>query len=906
MLGLISRGIDYKLNSPSTSKNPNKVTPEPAKAISIDWLWNDSGFKPNPAQKQAILHVNGPLFLPAGPGSGKTRVLLWRTLNLIVFHGIKPEEIFLSTFTEKAAHQLKEGLRGLLGSVTIQTGQPYDISQMYIGTVHSLCRRILNERRKFSRDSHRRIMPGLMDELDQYFFISRNRNWSNILSALQLMPDQDGHEEINRIFDSFGSSKHRAVINCISFFNRAAEEIINPDQAIYQLQNPSIELNAHLTEHQLDRNDLVAAFTLFKRYRELLISAGDTPRVDFAHLQQAAYDVLLETTDATMVFKHVIVDEYQDTNTIQERIFFRLAQHSHNICVVGDDDQALYRFRGATVENFVDFPNRCLKYLQEAPRKIPLSLNYRSRQKIVEFYSDYILKENWKRRAGGFFRVMDKEIRAVDTDGGPAVAASSPLEPESACEEIAHFVKSLLFKNKVKDPNQIAFLFPSLKSVHVETMTQALEDQGLSVYAPRANTFLDTDEAVDVFGMITQILGRPDLRGGYGGDFDSFRNWIYLIEDNAQDIIDQDPQLLQYVEDKKSEIDRVCSDYQSLISVVEREGWDLSSNYSLSSMKRKLYNAPRLSESGKKILGSRYLDRQVENRNRNGRPFSLDYIITRTTSLDWTILDLFYRLTGFDHFKSMMDLAQQGRDEGPICNLSLITEYLSRFVEDFMPMLTARTLIEKTFHKVFFFSYLFSLYRLGETEYEDSDDPFPKGRIPFLTIHQAKGLEFPVVVLGNPYRQRRSPGFTECAVRPFIGDEEAEPLDRIPDFDTARMFYVALSRAENLLLISHFKGRAVDQSLRSLFESGILRLPDINVDAIPAYEAKPDRELPETYSYTSDFLLYKKCPRQYMVFRKYKFVPSRAQTMFFGSLIHQTLDDLHHEMIRRREEANQE
>lgn len=84
------------------------------------------GFKPNPAQEQAIRHVDGPLYLPAGPGSGKTRVLLWRAVNLIVFHAIKPNEIFLSTFTEKAALQLKEGLRGLLAFASQQQPEGTD------------------------------------------------------------------------------------------------------------------------------------------------------------------------------------------------------------------------------------------------------------------------------------------------------------------------------------------------------------------------------------------------------------------------------------------------------------------------------------------------------------------------------------------------------------------------------------------------------------------------------------------------------------------------------------------------------------------------------------------------------------------------------------------------------------
>ena len=124
--------------------------------LTIENLFSKKDFKPNNNQLKAIKHLDGPLFLTAGPGSGKTRVLLWRTLNLIVFHKVKPEEIFLSTFTEKAALQLKDGLRSLLGLVTNETGQPYDISGMSIGTVHSICRQIITDRR-FSNQTTRKV-----------------------------------------------------------------------------------------------------------------------------------------------------------------------------------------------------------------------------------------------------------------------------------------------------------------------------------------------------------------------------------------------------------------------------------------------------------------------------------------------------------------------------------------------------------------------------------------------------------------------------------------------------------------------------------------------------------------------------------------------------------------------------
>ncbi|HSK73220.1 MAG TPA: UvrD-helicase domain-containing protein, partial [Pyrinomonadaceae bacterium] len=93
--------------------------------LKIERLWEEIGFSPNSAQEEAIKRTDGLLFLPAGPGSGKTRVLLWRAVNLIACHDVRPGQIFLSTFTEKAAFQLKQGLNALLGLTTNLTGKPY-------------------------------------------------------------------------------------------------------------------------------------------------------------------------------------------------------------------------------------------------------------------------------------------------------------------------------------------------------------------------------------------------------------------------------------------------------------------------------------------------------------------------------------------------------------------------------------------------------------------------------------------------------------------------------------------------------------------------------------------------------------------------------------------------------------
>jgi len=868
--------------------------------LDLQNLWQATGFKPNPAQEEAIRHTDGPLYLPAGPGSGKTRVLLWRALNLIVFHGVPPDAIYLSTFTEKAALQLREGLQVLLGDVTNRTGQAYDLTQIYVGTVHSLCRRLIMDRR-FSEGRQRIRPPQLLDELGQYFHLRKRRNWTELTANVGLDPDDD-NVTIYRVFDPGfkydSTSKHKPVVECMAFFNRLSEECVDPHSALDKIRAAAPELLAYFAQHDIDPDGLELLFRLCIQYRQSLSGRPYVSYTDFALLQQAAYDVLDGFSGSGHVFQHVIVDEYQDTNTIQERIFFKLAAGHKNICVVGDDDQALYRFRGATVENFVEFPHRCQQYLGQTPTTIPLTRNYRSRKRIVDFYTAFIEECDWRKRGRELYRVP-KDIEAHRTDSAPSVIASTKGSIEGACAEIAQLVRRLLDTRKVENPNQIAFLFPTLKSKSVGHMREALNAQNLVVYAPRAGRFLEVPEAVDVFGIFAQIFGVPPHPKDWGGDFGDFCNWMDNAKHRGAELMDADPMLDQYVRDRREEIATGVADYEALTNVVERYHWDLRAPYNLNTMKRALHDAPGLSPRAKRIIGSRYLDRIIRKRIEEGNPFDLRYMITRATSMDWNVLDLFYRICGFQHFKHMFDLAQGGQDEGPIFNLALLSQYLTRFIDEYTPLISAEALQGGLFKRGFFMSYLLSLFRLGESEYEHPEDPFPKGRIPFITIHQAKGLEFPVVVLANPLRRKHKPRRVELFVYSFLEREPGEPLERMDEFDIMRLFYVALSRAKNLLVLAD-ASRYTAKVFRDLFKNGVPRIPDLDLNTLPSASIK-DEKLPQTFSYTADYLQYKKCARQYMIFRKYGFAPSRTQMMFFGSLVHQTLEDLHNHLIAQKE-----
>ena len=845
----------------------------------IEKLFQLSRFTPNENQRDAIEELEGPLFLVAGPGSGKTRVILWRVVNLIVFHGVAPESIFLSTFTEKAAKQLQDGLVSLLGLASEQTGKPYDLSGMYIGTVHSLCHRLLQDR-SLVIDRERSTTPVVLDELDQYFTLAQGSFWSAAKSLLDFEGEVPALREIlNRNFEPPASaSRHKTVVNLQSLFNRLSEEDLDPNEILDKASD----------EH-------ASLYHLYELYRNRL---GNN-RVDLSLLQQAAYRALQLNEDSKHRFKHVIVDEYQDTNAIQERIFFHLAGGSKNICVVGDDDQALYRFRGATVENFVEFPKRCSKALGIVPQRIELGINYRSRRGIVQAYTSFVAQHDWRRPGGGQFRLHDKGVRAHSKDDGISVLCTAPSKPADLVDEIASLCRRLIDTKVVADPNQIAFLFPTLKSTVVEKFEEALARVGLRVYAPRAKRFLEAEEPTLIVGLLTRVLGKPPRNEAFDrGEYGEFHSWLDSATTMADALMEGDSTLRTFVDQRVAELSAIKRDYAALKNVLETNRWSEDSAYDPSMHKRHLLNAAGLSADARRALGGAGLEKLYKERLADENPLNLKNVINRATTADWGLLDLFYRFLGFQRFREMIDLADGGVDEAPVCNLSLTSQLLARYVDTFPPLITGQGLVTEMLQRGFYQAFLFALFRMGEGEYEDAEDPFPRGRIPFLTIHQSKGLEFPVVVLGSARTQRRARKVDEL-VRPFLAPG-GEPLDRMPGFDAMRMFYVALSRAQNLLVLAHPKGQGqkVDGEFHELMARAT---PIAGFDVMSVPKAKPEPEAAvRHFSYTSDYLAYQRCPRQYMLFERYGFAASRTQTMFFGSLVHATLEDLHHRMIAAR------
>lgn len=346
------------------------------------------GYDLDEIQKDVVEHGEGPLWVVAGPGSGKTEVLVLRTLKLIYVDNFSPASIIITTFTEKAAKNLFERILNYTSLITEKYPEleKIDIHNLKIGTLHSLCNDIMLENKYPDYENYR-----LLDNIEQYLFIYEHSNFVNDNSELYLPLCQ----HFSYLFDRFDG--------VTGSYGWNGEKIPNK----WRRTNAAIQIFNRIVEDMVDvqkMEDGDEYWKLLKQaYEDYYNNMKEHRRCDFSHLQKKFLEFLdsplgqrfLEGdgTEVRPGIKYILVDEYQDTNPIQEMIYLSLAKHCHNLCVVGDDDQALYRFRGGTVDCMVTFKEACEKSFDITFSKDSikfLNSNYRSHPNIVHYYDNYI------------------------------------------------------------------------------------------------------------------------------------------------------------------------------------------------------------------------------------------------------------------------------------------------------------------------------------------------------------------------------------------------------------------------------------------------------------------------------------------------------------------------------------
>ncbi|MGL5057625.1 MAG: ATP-dependent helicase, partial [Fusobacteriaceae bacterium] len=306
----------------------------------------------NSSQKEVVQHTEGPLMVIAGPGTGKTFTLVKKVIYLLTEKKISPESIFITTFTRKAVNELRLRIAEEIKNQNLKI----DSNRIKISTFHSFCIEVL-EKEKFN----------ILDDLEQRYFIYKN------------MSHFENVEGFNLLMSSLATNFQPRALLIQKQFNKLSEHNIDSESLISST------------------NKSVAVLGLV--YNKYLTLLKDNNFLDFSTIQSATLN-LLEKKPGVIEklvnqFKYILVDEYQDTNTIQNQILFILFSKVKNICVVGDDDQSIYRFRGATVRNILNFPH---KFSHEKFKTVKLEVNFRSNSEIIDFYSKFMNKYNWENK----------------------------------------------------------------------------------------------------------------------------------------------------------------------------------------------------------------------------------------------------------------------------------------------------------------------------------------------------------------------------------------------------------------------------------------------------------------------------------------------------------------------------
>ncbi|VVB73107.1 ATP-dependent DNA helicase Rep [uncultured archaeon] len=733
-------------------------------------------------QKEAVLHRGSPLLIVAGPGSGKTEVLSRRVAHLILSGDVRPENMLVTTFTNKAALELKDRIQQKLPEVNVEL--------MQVSTLHSFFGEILRRYLKSPSGDFR-----ILDEMGQFLFVYSNRKALGLDEIVKGLP-------------------HQFFQGVIHSFNLATEEMVEPSK----LEAWCSENSACCCLNDADQwKERAVVAKAYSRYLDLL---KEEELVDFAILQRRALDLLQDKKVLSACresYREILVDEYQDTNAAQDKILSLLAGCGGQLTVVGDDDQSIYRFRGATVKNIGCFHKRYPNV-----KMIKLEHNFRSLNPIVK-NSLQVIVNNQAR--------IPKDLKAV-REGKTEVFMVHRHTATEEARAVVELIEDLRRAGKIAGYGDIALLLRSVKNA-AGSYVNSFAEVGIPFHITGYGSFFERGDISGIFELL-KFLGAT-------------KSWGDCYIRNP--LVGLGCQTRHALQEFKDDLLRVASDGGLKSIGVEDQ------------------------DDRRKLLRLLELKERVQSKKHS------------------SLLEVYYRLLAATGCVSRFE---KERDLLALLNLGQMSGIAASWDE-----------YGKTKNHYPFLQYL---KLLKDGKMNPASVPPENGAVRIMTIHQAKGLEFPVVIIGSamngrlPTSRRKDPYEIPYKLR---ASGEPEVMD--PHMvDERKLFYVAATRARDLLLVGtadvvNKRGGGPSSFVREMFGDELqapCSLKNGHVERVISQCREKSGPRPRhSFSQLAYFL---QCPMRYKMAVVYGFRPPWLDPVGYGANVHRALQEIHTRAIEGR------
>ncbi|WP_296893147.1 DEAD/DEAH box helicase [uncultured Methanobrevibacter sp.] len=761
----------------------------------------------NKQQQKAILsEPDKSLFIVAGPGSGKTTVMVLKILKYIFVDEIDPSEILATTFTKKAADELYSRILGWGDEIKTHLEDKYcdgsfetsaklakieriDFNQITLGTTDSIAEELLRDHKK----------PGENQSIVIEEFVAN-------------------------------SAMIKILIEDEKYLNKNLVEYLKDLSGKPKLEEPSkmseilMEIKNRLFYDQIDINELYAktqeksgqrlALDCIKEYQKTL---KDRNTIDFAMLE-SKFLKKLKSNELDMFLDEiriVLIDEYQDTNLIQEDIYFTIAksalENEGNITVVGDDDQSLYRFRGATVDLFTNYEKRVKNRLGIDVEEINLTTNYRSTENIIDHCNQFAELDNEYQQA----RVENKpKIIAPDFDRDKMpILGMFRNNPEMLASDLSRLIDKLVNKGEaeikvlqVLNEKYYKKVNGAINIANLQKIKQDSVKAGKKEEKIKLKLDSDYGSASDIailsYSPKEIQYGKRSFLHHLRKNLKRLRNPIEMFNPRGIDLQD---------------IDVVAIFCGLILECIDPEGGIQNSDKTIPNLAKR--NMIRWRMKAKEFIKLNPKPRE---------PISLNDFVThwqlrrpypeRINDIEqkWpktaSLMELAYKLTTW--------IEELQEDVEGIVYLEAITKSITQtgFFNDYHSTISFRNPNQERESVLEAIWNIFIPISTGGVSIDESLlETLPDDRINVLSIHQSKGLEFPLVIVdvGSRFKtndiktQRlRFPKMLpdkktiEDSIRQYsvLGESERSEKDRSFD-DLTRLYFVAFSRAESVLLL---------------------------------------------------------------------------------------------------------